>query len=215
MNILRFIKYIKAPLILIACLAVIVFLGEIKIIPEFQQLVDGLKGVFREYGLIVVLIASLLENTVIINFAFPGAIVILSAMALSVGNIPLAIATFLCIWCGSVLGLLISYFVGLKASGTASGSLKQKSYLRIFGSTFWHPQLASMSIYSCGINKETSSRVFVSAIIINFAWNLFWGFVVYNFGNFFDSSESIKFLLFIVLMTWVLLLTRTYYRERR
>ena len=203
---MQFLRYVKAPLLLLICLSLVLFLGEIGVIPEFHYLIDMLKDIFFKYGLVVVFLASVLENTIIINFAFPGAIVILSAMAISSGNIPLAVATFLCIWLGSIFGLCLSYLIGYKASGVMKTNEEFRSHSRIFVSTFWHPQLASMSVYNFGINRAMPRRFLTSALAINLMWNLFWAILVYKIGNIFDSSESIKYLLFLVLVCWLLLL---------
>jgi|WetSurMetagenome_2_1015567.scaffolds.fasta_scaffold01024_14 hypothetical protein len=200
------IKYCLAPLVLFFALLMSFLLSALKVIPPFEILVEILFSLFDKYGSLIVGPASFFENLAIANFIFPGSIVILTAMALTAGNLLKASWTFLFIWLGSLLGLIGSFVLGkiLSRYGMQKSTLvKGKSLAWQAAVTFWHPQFASMMCFSLGSNNVRLRSVAVPLLVINLLWNLFWGVLIYNVGPIFKDAETIKYLLVAVLLLWL------------
>lgn len=211
------IKHCRAPLTLFTAFVFISVLGWLNIIPSFEVLVQKLLNLFNEYGGIIIGPASFLENLAIVNFVFPGSIVILTAMALTAGNLHKAISIFILIWLGSLLGLLSSYLEGKVLSRydkKHQSNMSNEAVILQAIATFWHPQFASMKCFAFGSNNVPIRKIILEIICVNFIWNLFWGILVYNVGAVFNSAATIKYLIFAVLICWLALRIRQWYKAQ-
>src|SRR5688572_20218787 len=85
---------ISSQLTLIGLLGLLYLLSAMDIIPSPKELSHLISNLFLTKGLPVIAVFSLLENTVGINFYFPGAFTILAAMSMTAGNPHMAIATY-------------------------------------------------------------------------------------------------------------------------
>jgi len=151
------------------------------VLPNEHILINDLWKLFATYGLIAVAVSSVIENLVGVNYYFPGAVVILTAMALTAGTIPRAIATFFTILIASSIAHLINFAIGrsFRKPNEAITLNKFRPYLM----SYWHPYFAAVNSFNAGtqnISFQTFLKYFVPSQI---GWNLFWGIVMFSVGS--------------------------------
>ena len=184
-------------------------------IPSVHELSDMLGRFFEKGGLPVIGMASFAENTIGLNVYFPGAIVILVAMALTAGDLPRALMTFLVILIPSMLAHLMNYGLGRWLGGrvnveghTSGGDPSRFAKGRMWGlflASYWHPHLAAVTSYAAGtegVGVGAFLRVFVVASLL---WNSFWGIVMYNFGEVAGATRNLIPLFYVYVVGWLLL----------
>ena len=69
-------------------------LRKFNIIPPVSEMIFLLNNLFLKYGIPIIAFSSFIEHLVGVNVYFPGSVVIVTAMTLASGNLPLAVAVF-------------------------------------------------------------------------------------------------------------------------
>lgn len=203
------------PLVLLLLLVVLYSLSWAQVIPEPRELSQKLSHLFSHYGLPLVILCSFLENLAGVNSYFPGALTILTAMALTAGQPAKAIATYLAIYLPALVANILSFRFGLltRQQGVENGLSVKKTCMWI-AATYWHPQLASLTAYSIG-SKNLRFRTFVKCSFpISFAWSVFWAVLIYTSGLLVDFTSYLFLLSFIYAIGWSLLEIFTYLRRQ-
>lgn len=214
-------SYVRGPLVL-ACLLIILSIGSaFAVLPSSEEVFRGVQRLFVAHGVLMIGPISCIENLAVINLWFPGAVVILTAMALTYGDPLRAIATFIAIWIGSLIGLHVSYLGGYAISVRSPQALNsyqprtKRTIWLLFASTFFHPQLASASCYGLGVERARYRDVVVPLFVANLGWNLFWGITTYHFGAVISGPSAVSWLFSAYVAGWLLWKTLEFFREDR
>jgi len=111
-KLIQLLTKIRTPLLMLGALLLINLLSFLKIIPSISELTQHIVKLFEQYGLFIIPIMSFFENILILNFYFPGSIVILIAMSLTAGDPARAILTFIFIVVPAMLAHFLNYYIG-------------------------------------------------------------------------------------------------------
>lgn len=210
-----YIKYIRIQLLVISFFLFFLMLSFIKIIPSPDELLVFLKQAFIRYGVVIIFIASLLENLFGFNTYFPGAVVIFTGMSLSKGNLPLAVITFLSIFIPVLIANSINFYLGRKTSESNNPILTSKELISKLIVNLWHPYLASIISFTIGSTRDKYSTFIKYFFPVSLCWNIIWGIIAYNYGSFLTKDSDIFLFLFILyLVVWTLFDTIKYFKFR-
>jgi membrane protein DedA with SNARE-associated domain len=168
-----------------------------------------------DHGSVALFITAVLENTALVNTYFPGAIAILSAMALTSGNPSLAMSVWLVISAGAFLGQIASFYLGRRMSAFSENNTSNFAILA-YAVSYVHPYLGSLSSLNLGKNT-TKSSVYLMILIPSLTlWNIFWGLSMYYFGNFLGNSASIFTLIIAISLIWIAAISvKTFMKRNR
>lgn len=208
-------KQIAIPLLLLAFALTSMVVWKILNLPSEGQLVQMAKTYFDKYGLITLLISSIVEGLLLIGWYYPGSLVIFLGVIFAgknVGNVAEAVAV---ITVGMIIAYVINFFlgkygwyrllltVGLKKSlASAQGRLAKHGLMAIFIS-FWHPNLAAITSTAAGILQFPFKKYFYYALPATILWNVFWGALVYFMGEASLALVGIRFII-IAIAVWIL-----------
>ncbi len=185
-------------------------------LPRQSALLDSLRVLFAEYGLIIVFPAAFLEGFVILGLYFPGSAIVVLGVVLNRSNPPAALIVCLeaagAFWLGAQLGFLLGRrgmrpLVERIAGGQALvhtdawyGALGPRAILI----ACVHPNLGSLMALSCG-SRLTSWTQFARYSLAGYlAWCLFWGIVVVAGGSVVEGAISSPIGVLVFLGAWTM-----------
>ena len=123
-------------------------------------------------------------------------------MAETAGSPAKAIQTYLVIYISAVVSQHINYALGCK-SRTVREQYSSRKVWRLFISTFWHPQLAAVSVYSVGTKRDiTYWRFLIPFFCTSLFWSISWALVLYRFGNMLTNPSVFSILVVVYLLAW-------------
>lgn len=204
----NYISDIALPSVILLSILAISALSSYDVIPKQEKILEIVLKFIESGGYAAIFLISLIENTAILNVYFPGAIAILAAMALTQNNPPLAMQVWTAITLGACAGQMLSFWLGRK--NRKKSDIFYKNLLIYFCFiSYVHPYLGSISSYNLGRSniKFHLFSTFISIYII--LWNIFWGLLVYNFGNFLGNGEFVIWFIFCISSFWIIY--RTFY----
>lgn len=205
---------LKQPLFLFFVIALFKILESFGTIPGSEKLLFILENAIEGYGIWIVGLFALFESIVVVNSYVPGAIFVLSSMALTSGNPSLAIMTYFVISFSLLFGYFIDYFLGyhfsmeiskrLDNSFAEDRTLSQKQVFRILLVTMWHPQFGSYASYFFGTKKIAPQIVGKFLLIANTIWTLFWGLTMYFVGSSIVESGRFLDISLLAILLWII-----------
>ena len=191
----RVVDYARAPLLLIALLALYVALYHALGLPPPDELFRSASTVFHDKHHLLVFFGALGEGILIVNMYYPGSAMVLLGVALSAGN-PAEAATLVGIiaatfWVTSLANYLLGKYgwhSALVAFGMKRPLLRTQSSVVSKGlvSTFpmfIHPNLSALVATSCGILGVPFRRFALFSLGATVFWNFLWGLCVYVYGR--------------------------------
>jgi membrane protein DedA with SNARE-associated domain len=211
-NFWAYIGVIRNQLIIIGFVIVFKFAVYIGLIPDEAYFLNVISSLFIEYGIIAVIIASFIENIIGVGTYFPGSIVILTSMALTGGNIHLAVLTFLAIVLPSTIAHIMNYLIGRKISKYTE--IKGKKLFWFLFTTLWHPHFAAVSTFTLGSQKLNFRKFLYYFIPIHLFWNIFWGVMMFKLGETGREDFSIFNLFYGYLVCWIIYDLVLFYKQR-
>lgn len=198
----EYLDLIISLIIVISIYSLIRFAWSYYSLPDESQIIDLVNGFFTKYGLIVILLASIVESLLLIGNYFPGSLVIFLGVASSIGDVNRAIKTVALTIIGMLIGYSINYFLGkygwykvlikfgLQEAFTsfknkinkmdAENSLFKK--VLVIGGFYIIPGSGSILSTSFGILNYNYGKFVSYAIFLVTFWNILWGILVYHFG---------------------------------
>ncbi len=216
-------KSIVPLLIFLAIVLVLWVLWNFLGLPDKNELLLIFKDYFKQYGLIIVFLAAIVEGLLLIGWYLPGGTVMFFGVILVGKNMPLVLLNGLLITLGLLLAYTLNYFLGyygwyklLKKFGQTDHLEKYKNKLQknlgtgLFMS-YWHPNVAVWASTAAGILKINFKQFFWRSLLALFIWNMFWGALVYVLGEKALTIASFKFI-FIVLLVWIFIKLLISYR---
>jgi len=198
-----FVREAATPLLILAVIACLYALAGLRLAPYPQSLLLALGGRLARGEWLFIAGCSGLENTIGINGYFPGAFVILFAMAATHGKIWTALRVFGAICGGAFLGQNASYFLGrVLPDQNPSRRHNIAEILSAIG-VFWHPQLGSAYSFSAGRQRMTYLRYVAILSMAWSPWNLFWGALMYNLGRVPIAAGGFLWVFAVYLLLWL------------
>jgi membrane protein DedA with SNARE-associated domain len=198
------------PLLILAVIACLYALAFVGLVPYPSALLHLLSARLRSGDWLFISTCSALESTVGINGYFPGAFVILFAMASTHGNVSTALRVFGALCGGAFVGQNVSYIVGRAlADQTRRERSNSADVLGALGA-FWHPQLGAAYSFNVGRQRMPYAR-FLAILVVGWSpWNIFWGTLMYHMGRVPIEARSFLGIFAVYLALWlVLALIRT------
>jgi membrane protein DedA with SNARE-associated domain len=192
-------------LALLTLIAVLYFFSLLGVIPSPQQLNNSLVKMFIEYGLPLIALSSFLENLVGFNAYFPGAFTILTGMSLTSGHPEQALLTYCVIYFPSYSANILSYYFGRwgKFKQFEVSPTPPKRIWLWFFITYWHPQLASVTAFSAGIQSiRYKISFFACSFITSLFWSTFWALIIYHYGLVANVSGYFSLLFICYILIW-------------
>lgn len=209
------IRKLKFPLLAIGLIAILYLIWWLFKLPSEQEIMAFLQGYFDKYGLITVLISSILEGLILIGFYYPGGTVIFFSVILA-GPDPVRAATVVAlVTLGLFIAYIINYFLGeygwyrlfmkmgfKEGLETAKDRLAKRGAAAIF-LTYWQPSLASLTATAAGVLRTPFNKFFIFSLISTTIWAAFWGTLAYIMGEGVFKLIGIRFLI-LVISLWVI-----------
>ena len=196
---------VKTQIILITLLTGIFLASHLALIPSPRDLTVLLSNYLSYYGLPLIAVVSFLENIVIFNVYFPGSVVVLTAMSLTAGDPARAVLTYLVVVLPIFVAHHINFLIGRYSNKqTAPQPFGEGKLFFLFFSTAWHPQLASVTSLAVGSEGIAYTRFVKYLFTVGFAWTIFWGFVMYFFGQIAGATNNLIIPYYIYLNLWLI-----------
>jgi len=201
------INKIKSQLLILVFLVTINLLACMGYIPSTIELTDILISIFNTHGLLLIALASFLENIIGFNVYFPGSILILTSMSLTAGDPKKAVLVFILIVLPSTLAQNINYLIGY----FSTKEIKKQNLIKLskiklgllFGTTFWHPHTTAITCMASG-SEGLNYIVFLKYFIVfSLFWNMFWAITMYHFGYFAKATSNLTLFFYIYLVLWI------------
>lgn len=206
---------IKLPLFIILFFVVLILLWNLFGLPSKAELTEIARGYFDKYGLVTVLVASIIEGTLLLGWYAPGGLVIFLGVILS-GDPKQALLSVLCTIAGFMIAWTLNFFtgkfgwyklllkLGVKSSLEKAQEQFNKNGWKTIYLSYWEPNLASLISTSAGIAQAPIRKFLIISLIATIFWCAFWGIVAYTLG-----AEILKYLglIFLVAMIgWIVYL---------
>jgi len=200
----KFLREAKTPLLILAIIGCLYALAAVGLVPLPTELLRALAARLARGEWLFVAACSILENTVGFNGYFPGAFVILFAMASTHGNVPAASRVFYAICSGAFVGQHLSYLFGrILVDRDRRNNHNTISILLAIG-LFWHPQLGSAYSFSAGRQPISYGRFLIILAAAWSPWNVFWGILMYNLGRVPIDARSFLGIFAVYLILWLI-----------
>jgi membrane protein DedA with SNARE-associated domain len=198
------------PVCLLICVILAQVLGKFGMIPAPSALLDRLGQSIGRGSLWFISACSFLENIFVVNSYFPGAFVILFAMASCHGDLSRAASTFGVIVGTSALAQNLNYALGRRFGRHQSGVAATRIGKQIRGalSSYWHPQLGSIYSFRLGVQRVTYKRFGIIMVTCWATWTVFWGVSMYNLGAVPMTGNSFVIIFCVYLLGWIYLAYR-------
>jgi hypothetical protein len=188
-----------AILTALGCAALLAFF---QMIPRPAEVLESLASALGTANLRFIAVCAFVENLVIVNAYFPGAFVILFAMAATHGDHSRALITFATIAGMSVIAQHVNFFVGRLSRGRAG--VRTAAVGAVGGLlNYWHPQLGALYSFRSGFSQSTYWQ-FLRAIGAWATWTLFWGVLMYELGSVPLTGNSFVGIFVIYLVGWLI-----------
>jgi membrane protein DedA with SNARE-associated domain len=209
-----FFKQIAIPLFFLAFAITSYVIWKILQLPSEADLIEIARGYFNKYGLITLLISSLIEGLLLMGWYYPGSLVIFLGVIFAGKDVIKVIEAVAIITVGLFTAYIINFFLGKygwykllltvglrKSLEVAKQKLTKYGLWAIFIS-YWHPNLAALTSTATGILQFSFKKFIFYSFGATVLWNIFWGTLVYLLGEASLSLIGIRFII-IVLTAWI------------
>jgi len=203
----NFLKCIRAQLLVTVMITSLSILAHYSVLPSPADLARSLEQLFTKHGLILVGIASFLENCVGIGTYFPGSIVLITSMSLTSGDSTRALLTYCAIVLPAIAANIASYAAGYLAGKEANRRSGQRSAGNLalwYTATYWHPQLAGITAMASGADGVSFLQYLAFFLPISLSWTMAWALFLYKVGSIVDVAGRLTLLFYVYLAGWFL-----------
>ena len=213
------------PLFAFAALAMFYFVWIILDLPPRDEVVEIARHYFELYGLIVILIAAIIEGTLLIGWYFPGSLVIVVGAVIAGKDIALLFEVFVATTLGFWIAFIFNYYVGkygwyklLTALGFQEAIRKAQAQITKYGPraiffTNFHPNLGALTATAAGILQMPARTFLLYMCAATILWDTFWTTMAYIFGEYSIEIIGPKFVLPFI-ATWMAIILYRKYRRR-
>jgi membrane protein DedA with SNARE-associated domain len=216
------------PLAALGLAALFLICSETGILPPQDVLLEKLRALLVSGSAAWLFAISAIESTVAFNVYFPGALVILAAMAATANDPGLTLLAFACITSGQLVGYAADYCIGYFFERTLvapNRSLHFESryvkidwpippWLLIFA-TFFHPHSAALTSYNLGTQAFSKWRFAVTAFSAVMFWGAVWTIVCITQLNFVIKQTPWGRVFVVYVLIWIGWIAFRYFRQRK
>lgn len=210
---------IITPIILIIFYILVLALLR-SIFPTGKSLVDALSSIYGKFGYEIIVIGSLLEALIVINFFIPGvAAVGLGVVFAKAGELDLTLAIVAAVL-GALVGFTLDFMLGRFGFGELiyrighreildkAKAQIDKSGIRAFSLGFIHPNIGALISLAAGALRMDFKRFFILALLSTLVWYIIWGLTIFALGQIFLMIlTKYVFMLFLLIAAIWLLVT--------
>ncbi|MDQ5922398.1 MAG: rane-associated protein [Patescibacteria group bacterium] len=220
----QILKKIKLPLVLILISVFFILIWKLLGLPSEEVLFDMAKEYFLKYGIITVLIASIIEGMLVVGWYLPGGLVIFLGVILASGNPDRAISSVVATIVGLCIAYTVNYFLGkhgwykllvvfgLKGSlEKAEGKFEKYGYKAVILS-YWQPNLGALVSTSAGILQASFRKFFFFSTLATILWSVFWGTIAYFLGQ--KILEYLGMVFFGLMGVWIISIIVGHYLKK-
>ncbi|HBB02472.1 TPA: hypothetical protein DCZ16_01625 [Candidatus Peregrinibacteria bacterium] len=225
-NFRNFLKYASFPIGLFIAMGVFLLLYQFFGLPTFAEIIDYAQNAYNEHGYYVIIIASLMEGLLVVNWYFPGSIVIIMGTTFAITghqNVPLTVALItLCFFLTSILNFLLGkygWYKLLLKFGLKSEIERMKQRLEKYGPkiiliSYFHPHVGSLTATSAGILHLKTRTFLIYSLLAFLIWNSFWTLMIYLVGPQILKITNFKNLM-IIIAVWIIVMGIIFYRKSK
>lgn len=189
------------------------------IFPTGKSLIDYFAAIYGRFGYEIVIVGSLLEALIVINFFIPGvAAVGLGIIFAKAGELDLTLAIILAVT-GALIGYILDFFLGRFGFGELlsrmgyKGAIEktrseiEKSGLKTFSLGFIHPNIGSLVALTAGTLQMKFSVFLILSLLSTMVWYILWGLLIFALGEIFliILTKYVWLLLLLVVSIWTLI----------
>lgn len=183
-------------------------------LPPQSEVIETIKQYFDRYGLSIVFIGALIEGMLLLGQYFPGGFIIFlgviaagsdkaeAALVVSVVSLAFAISYSINYLLGRVGWYLVLSRFGMASAIENAKAKLMKHDLNAIISTYWEPNLASLTATAAGVLRISYKRFLFCSLIGIAIWNSFWGIFVFVLGDNALKIAGPKYIL-IIFAIWV------------
>ncbi len=223
----KILALLAAPLILLGAYLIMFLVWKSFGLPTDDQMKTSITNYFAVYGLFIVFIGAFLEGVLLVGQYFPGGFIIFFGVISAAGNVLRAgevvgivcIAFFIAYYLNYLMGkygwykLLVRF--GLEKAIEDAKAKLIKHELNAILSTYWEPNLSSITATAAGVLQIPRRRFLAHSIIGILIWETFWGTLVFSLGPRAFDLFGIKFVLFVFMMWTAIILVKHFLFDKR
>lgn len=215
-------KIAAVPLILLGFYLLVTLLWKTLNLPAENELIELIQSFFGRYGLWVVFTGAFIEGFLLLGQYFPGGTIIFLGV-ISAGSDPMRAAIIvLVVSIAFILSYTANYLIGkygwyklFLKFGLKTSLEKAKQKLTMHGAStvvvsYWEPNLASITATAAGVLQIPSRQFQLYSIIGVFAWNAFWGTLVFLLGANALKLIGLKYIV-IIFGIWIIVVVAKHY----
>lgn len=215
---------LKTPILLICLFLLLILIWKVLKLPSDEVLIEMVKGYFLTYGLITVLLASIIEGMLLVGVYLPGGMVIFLGVITASGNPRQAFLSVLMTIIGLSIAYTINYFLGkygwykvLMRFGLSSSLQKAENDFNKYGykaifMSYWQPNFAALTSTGAGISNANFKKFFIYSSIATILWSAFWGTLAYFLGQ--KILDYLGPVFLIVMLGWIGIIIHKHYRGK-
>ena len=216
---------LKTPLILIAVFASLILIWKILKLPPDDVLIQMVTGYFMKYGLVTVLLASIIEGMLLVGIYIPGGMVIFLGVITAAGNPRHATLSVIMTIIGLSLAYTFNYFLGkygwykvllkfgLGESLTKAENNFAKNGYKSMYMTYWQPNFAALTSTGAGILGANFKKFFINSTLATILWSSFWGTTAYYVGD--KVLTYLGPIFFAVMLGWIISIIWGHYKAKK
>lgn len=210
------VRLIAIPILLLVAFLIFIGLYRLLGLPSPDELIKLAETYYSRHGYFVVFIAAIIEGLILVNWYFPGSVVIVLGVTLNTeANLNIYIVISL-VTLAFFLDYQINYFLGrygwyrlflyfgLRPPLEKMTRRVQKYGLRIILMTYFHPNVGALAATSCGILLLPFRRFIAYSMLAVVFWNALWGVLVYLVGPAILELMNM-WIVIVLLIAWALI----------
>jgi membrane protein DedA with SNARE-associated domain len=216
-NLKEFTLYAAFPITLLALLGIFLLTYQALNLPSYDEIIAFAQAQYEVHGYWVVFVAALAEGFLLVNWFFPGSIVVVmgtlfatqgaQSVALTVSLIMTAffIMTLVNFYMGKYGWYKIFLKFGLEKEIDNMRQRIEKHGMKIIILSYIHPHVGSLTATAAGI-LQINTKTFIKYSLAAFAfWATVWVGMVYLAGEKIVSLINFQNLL-IIMVAWILVM---------
>jgi membrane-associated protein len=191
----RILQGILLGLIALGLYSCLLFVYRFFGLPSSEEIISLTRGYYETYGYWVVFIGAFVEGLLLINWYFPGSVVVALGVILARSSeLNIFVMLFLVI-AGFFITALFNYALGrygwyhvflklgLKGPLDKVQAKVEDKGLPVLFSTYIHPNFGSLAATASGILRLSFKKFFLYSLISITLWNTFWTTLFYYIGD--------------------------------
>jgi len=214
------------PLFALAAVAMFYAVWILLELPPRDEVVEISRHYFETYGLIIILLAAIIEGALFVGWYFPGSLVIVVGVVLAGKNLDQLLGVYLATTIGFWVAFVFNFYVGkygwyklLTALGFSEALEKAQRQLMKYGPraiffTNFHPNLGALTATAAGILQMRFATFALYMVAATLLWNIFWTIVGYSFGEYAIELVGPKFVLPFIAIWITVVLVRKWWHQR-